>query len=78
MVIMSLGWLCTLAVTSTEYYVFFQCVIATAMCMSFICGEAVVVERSKGQAVEDGNKMQTWIWGSSMVGGLLGGTIGGQ
>ena len=78
MIISSAAWLASAGATSTLTWVFFQTIINTAICMAFVCGEAVVVEISKGKNVEDGNKLQTWIWGSGMVGGLIGGLIGGQ
>jgi len=79
MMVLCLLWLVlTMGVNETYAYVAIQTLINTSICMAFVCGQAIVAERSQGQEVQAANKLQTWIWGSSMVGGLLGGTIGGQ
>lgn len=79
MVVVSVAWLVlTMGIQNTYAYVAIQTLINTSICMAFVCGQAIVAERSQGQKVGDSNKLQTWIWGSSMVGGLLGGTLGGQ
>jgi len=59
-------------------FVLSQTLINTAICVAFLCGEAVVVEHSQGSNRAHANKLQVWIWGSNTVGAFVGSTIGGQ
>merc|ERR1739848_896997 len=71
-------WLITGWWHNSAFFIVTQTILATANCVAFLCGEAVVAEHSQGSETEKANKLQTWVWGSSTLGGLLGTAIGGQ
>ena len=65
-------------VHSTSVYLMFNVATAFFLAFAFVCAEALTAERSLGMTVSESNKLQSWVWGSNMVGWMVGGFIGGQ
>jgi len=46
--------------------------------VAYVCAEALTAEQSLGMTVAESSKLQSWVWGSTMVGVAIGGFLGGQ